>query len=486
MVKLKRFLTNYTSKLLYACVISYYLICETFGFSFTLQSCPAAGSFHCHSGIPSNNNNKNKYAQVLRSSYRKISLPPIAATADDSVNDESSSRSKDKHEKYEDLTPINVLYPWLEQKDAHRMTLENAIQIMVKAIESLDEFQYRREGNAKVLRITQRLSHLVDPLAWLDSQRLIKTGNRKNDECESSISRGYFANVEGTQEAAFIGSVRTFHHLLANDNIITNPNSTIKYNESKKHDKQWSWIHSNVPFESRIYGASKFDTTSKKSTVNQQNSRSSNPGNEWDAFLPSNDNTITGVWVLPALELRRYHTGNQEEMTLSAHITFQNDSEDKKNGSNTQQIIDILTKLSSSQGESSSKMPTNMPPIVSRSYYPSLDDGPFEHGIEAALKLFDDPTEELQKTVMARRADLHFASEASDIRGIDIVKRLKYSGQHVGHLFYIQSSNDENVEFLSGTPERLFSISPNMLDETDSRTKALDETHQQKQWTVRT
>jgi len=50
-----------------------------------------------------------------------------------------------------------------------------------------------------------------------------------------------------------------------------------------------------------------------------------------------------------------------------------------------------------------------------------------------------------------------------------ILNKLAFVQKHVGFLFYIQSSNDLDVEFISGTPERLFSIVPESSSSSSSK-----------------
>ena len=408
------------------------------------------------------------------------------------------------------LAPYHILqpdaFPWQNQNglqvdggsDEIVMSLNSALRILTKALtKMIDEVrEYDGKGGDKVvgsavadlldqyctervptssashgpvvLRIEQILSHEVDPLRWLHA-------NSKCVEYREPIA--FFADADGEREAASIGSSLTLTDLVFGEGNTSG---------------SWRTV-SALPPRAEFYGGSRFDS------YDENDNRGRRQGSEWQAF--GNER-----WLLPSVELRSYP--KKKQSILAAQVVFHpgaNCTEDLRRS--IHKALGVLQNLSDA---TSPKMaPTDLPPVVRRDYNVGGEDGDgqeaFERGVTAALKAFEDDgyriigregstgddeecgigTDEsseqnlcidLQKVVLARRADLHVGSLLS---GLDLLMALKFGG-HKGHLLYLRPpSNDivvdvENAaEFVGCSPERLFRVSADESNGHTVQTEAL-------------
>ena len=312
-----------------------------------------------------------------------------------------------------------------------------------------------------VLRIEQILSHDVDPLRWL---------HKNSKGVKESEPIVYFADADGEREAASIGSSLTLTDLVFGQG---NTSSS------------WSTV-SALPPRVEFYGGSRFDSYSGRDDKKQRR------GSEWQSFGDE-------MWLLPSIELRTYP--QKKQSVLAAHVVFSPGANDSKGIQDSiRQALGIIRSLS--DGTSPDMAPTELPPVVRRDYNVGGKGGDgqeaFERGVTAALKAFqdddyriigemgdkskdeecdsdlDDLDEmndqdlciDLQKVVLARRADLHMGTV---LRGLDLLMALKFGG-HKGHLLYLRppaASGDKptrvgaetSAEFVGCSPERLFRLS---------------------------
>ena len=407
------------------------------------------------------------------------------------------------------LAPYHILqpdaFPWQNQNglpvqgsDDIVMSLNSALRVLIKALtKMMDEvLEYNVTGGEKVvgsavadllnqycservpisssshgpvvLRIEQILSHEVDPLRWLHA-------NSKRVEHREPIV--FFADADGDREAASIGSSLTLTDLVFGEGNTSG---------------SWRTV-SALPPRAELYGGSRFDS------CDENDNKGRRQGSEWQAF--GNER-----WLLPSVELRSYP--KQKQSILAAQIVFHpgaNCTEDLRGS--IHRALGVLRNLS--DATSPEMAPTDLPPVVRRDYNVGGEDGDgqeaFERGVTAALKAFEDDgyriigkegstgddegcgidTDEsneqnlcidLQKVVLARRADLHVGSLLS---GLDLLMALKFGG-HKGHLLYLRPpSNDivmnvENAaEFVGCSPERLFRLSADESNGHTVQTEAL-------------
>jgi len=254
--------------------------------------------------------------------------------------------------------------------------------------------------------------------------------------------------VEDTFEAAAVGSALTINEM---------------------DDKTWEIIK-NLPSGSGVYGAKRFDKDGSISA-------------EWEEFGKE-------FWMLPAIELRRdksrsspfssgygaknsnSHMVNEDknvngisdidekdktseelmqiDQMLMIHLRFSSFEELMDKAKYTLNLIQCITS------KVSTSVPcTTLPPVVSRGYNSDAQEV-FERGVTAALDQFENcnNSDTLQKVVLARRGDLHFATE---VKGLDVMMKLKFGGRVDGHLFYMKPGRLGN-EFLGCSPERLFQV----------------------------
>jgi isochorismate synthase EntC len=334
--------------------------------------------------------------------------------------------------------------------------------------------QYNSEGATMtssfsgpvVLRIEQVLSHEVDPLRWLHA-------NTKCVECVEPIA--FFADADGEREAASIGT-----SLMLTDLVFGEGNTT-----------GWRTV-SALPPRTEFYGGSRFDS------YNEINNKNRRQGSEWQSF--GNE-----MWLLPSVELRSYP--KKKQSVLAAHVVFYPSADGSEElWHSIHNALGVLQKLS--DATSPEMAPTDLPPVVRRDYNVGGEGGDgqeaFERGVTAALNAFEDDgysivgkeekDEEcdsdivesseqnlcidLQKVVLARRADLHVGSSLS---GLDLLMALKFGG-HKGHLLYLRppSTTDNNffgtehaAEFFGCSPERLFRLSADESNGHSVQTEAL-------------
>jgi len=272
-----------------------------------------------------------------------------------------------------------------------------------------------KESSKKyTIQIAQKVNHPIDTLCWLHANqpRIDALTSLRTLSKTQKPPMIYLSNAENTFQAASIGSAFKTHNL---------------------SEEYWNVIKS-LPSGSGVYGGKRFD---QKGEISQ----------EWKEFGKE-------IWILPLIELRQEKPkqGRSDfEMTMMVHLHFDTlESLVSELGKS----LDLLGMVTSDVSQS---VPcTTLPPILSRGYNPDAQDV-FENGVNEALQRIEGASSSddvLEKVVLARRADLHFAAE---LRGLDIMKKLKFSGS-VGHLFYINPGDGAGKEFLGCTPERLFQV----------------------------
>ena len=268
--------------------------------------------------------------------------------------------------------------------------------------------QSSNNNNSSVLRIQHVISHSVDPLCWLhqqDQRRQIQKHQKQPQPRRHPML--YFANAEQSLEAAIVGAAYQ-HSGAANETL-------------------WNII-SALPESSHIYGGERFDPDT-------------HPKEEWQDFG-------SGLWILPAVELRRTSSSTT---TLSVHLYNTTTWADA-----AKHCLAILNTLSATT--SPAIPPTTLPPVISRDAVAPHIDGQeiFEQGVMSAMTTFD--TTPLEKVVLARRSQLLFDAPLS---ALDLLRKWKFGGMEGGHLFYLDPGGQSNIkkEFLGCTPERLFRIS---------------------------
>lgn len=399
------------------------------------------------------------------------------------------------------LAPYHILqpdaFPWQNQNglpvhgsDDIVMSLNSALRILTKALTKMmnEVLEYNMIGGDKVvgsavadllnqsssshgpvvLRIEQILSHEVDPLRWLHA-------NSKRVEYREPIV--FFADADGDREAASIGSSLTLTGLVFGEGNTSG---------------SWRTV-SALPPRAELYGGSRFDS------CDENDNRGRRQGSEWQAF--GNER-----WLLPSVELRS--NPKKKQSILAAQVVFHpgaNCTEDLRDS--IHKALGVLRNLS--DAKSPEMAPTDLPPVVRRDYNVGGEDGDgqeaFERGVTAALKAFEDDgyriigTEgstggdeecgigsdesseqnlciDLQKVVLARRADLHVGSLLS---GLDLLMALKFGG-HKGHLLYLRPPSNNVVmdvenaaEFVGCSPERLFRLSADESNGHTVQTEAL-------------
>ena len=321
-----------------------------------------------------------------------------------------------------------------------------------------------------VLRIEQSLSHEVDPLRWLHA-------NKKRVELHEPIA--FFADADGEREAASIGSSLTLTDLVFGEG---NTSSS------------WRTV-SALPPRAELYGGSRFDS------YDENGNKEWRQGPEWQIF--GNE-----MWILPSVELRSYPKIKQS--VLAAQVVFHPGASCSENLRHSiHEVLAVLQNLS--DATSPGMAPTDLPPVLRRDYNVGGEGGDgqeaFERGVTAALKAFeddgyriigkeasaDDDEEcnsdidesseqnlciDLQKVVLARRADLHVGSSLS---GLDLLMALKFGGNK-GHLLYLRPPSmtnnisagfDNASEFVGCSPERLFRLSADESNGHTVQTEAL-------------
>ena len=343
---------------------------------------------------------------------------------------------------------------------ADRMVGSVVLDLLNEYSSPEDDLTSSHSPEPVVLRIEQILSHDVDPLRWLHKN------SKRVKESEPIV---YFADADGGREAASIGSSLTLTDLVFGEG-------------NRNTSSSWSTV-SALPPRVEFYGGSRFDSCSGRDDKKQRQ------GSEWQSFGDE-------MWLLPSIELRIYP--QKKQSVLAAHVVFNPGTNDSKGiQGSIHQALGILQNLSD---ETSPDMaPTELPPVVRRDYNVGGKGGDgqeaFERGVTAALKAFQDDgyriigemgdkskdeecdsdldeindqdlCNDLQKVVLARRADLHMGTV---LRGLDLLMALKFGG-HKGHLLYLRppaASGDKptrvgaenSAEFVGCSPERLFRLS---------------------------
>ena len=378
-------------------------------------------------------------------------------TGDDAINSASrrlleSDKINDNNAPGVQLTPYQILHPYLFSPyqtgaDIH-VSLDKALHILKQAIEQIQAtataenmdfiLEHTHNPKARILRIEQTISHTVDPLCWLHAQ-----GMNRPDNAEPTV---YFSNAEQTFEATAIGAAHLHHHA-ANDDL-------------------WKFLQL-LPQESQVYGGERFD-------------RHSEPDAEWKHFG-------SGLWMLPTIELRRnsnsisntnkhnqsHNHNHTTSTTLAIHIL--------RNKSNyqtwdTQAALAALAWITHHVSESAP--PTNLPPVISRdgTYGPDLDSQEvYERGVTAALEQF--ASSNLEKVVLARRANLVFDKWAHKVTALDILRKWKFGSNEGGHLLYMRPPKSSQ-EFFGCTPEQLFCVKgTKLITEALAGTRPRGSTH---------
>jgi 2-succinyl-5-enolpyruvyl-6-hydroxy-3-cyclohexene-1-carboxylate synthase len=323
------------------------------------------------------------------------------------------------------VSPYHLLYPetfYRSRKPLQQeLPLYSCLQLIRKAIKSSiirnDGEIAAHGGSNKVLRIEHKISHVIDPLCWLQAQKKL------NYHLQHPVT--YFSTAEGTLEAAAFGS-------------------SITYSGTAEDDAFWDIVRS-LPQSAYLYGGQRFDSESDISE-------------EWESFSK-------GFWMLPAVEIRMENNGadmnmKNETATTSIAVHLVSDEDDSFLDS-ARRVLDILSILT----DASTPMtpPTTLPPVLSRTSNYGLNlDGQelYEKGVMAALEEFERPGSELQKVVLARRMDLSFARHASEnVDPLDVLRKWKFASQPGGHMFFLfPGEGSESGEFFGCTPERLFRV----------------------------
>lgn len=316
------------------------------------------------------------------------------------------------------LTAYQILHPYLFSPgqpgaDISR-PLDNAFRILKQALEQIAttdmKFVLQNADAAQVLRIEHVVSHTVDPLCWLHAQT----------ETDEPVI--FFSNAEQTLEAAVFGAAY-IHRGAANEDL-------------------WDMFRI-LPEESHMYGGERFD-------------REMEPDAEWKDFG-------SGMWMLPALEMRRKTTvagdnNNKSNSTTTVAIHVM------RNADNSWAVEGPLKILSKATHHISEAVPpTNLPPVISRdgTYGPDLDSQEvYERGVTAALEQFT--SSNLEKVVLARRSNLILDKTAHKVSALDILRKWKFGGNEGGHLFYLRPAGSSH-EFFGCTPEQLFRVSGNKV-----------------------
>lgn len=342
------------------------------------------------------------------------------------------------------VSPYHLMYPEAFYSSTTPLEQELPLYSCLRLIrKSLKSSIVRNEGEVavlggsnKVLRIEHKISHVVDPLCWLQAQKKLNDHLR-----HPSI---YFATAEGTLEAAAFGS-------------------SVTYSGTAEDDAFWD-IVDDLPESTYLYGGERFDAQSDISE-------------EWESFSK-------GFWVLPAVELRMEkgddrNVNGTATTTIAVHLI--SDQNDSFLGS-ARRVLDILSVLTDSS--TSTAPPTTLPPVLSRTstYGINLDGQEiYEKGVTAALEEFERPGSELQKVVLARRMDLSFARHASEnVDPLDVLRKWKFASQPGGHIFFLHpGGGSDSGEFFGCTPERLFRVqNGTVLSEALAGTRPRGSTHE--------
>ena len=309
-----------------------------------------------------------------------------------------------------------------------------------------------------VLRIEQALSHSVDPLLWLHANA------RSGGGC-GAPAVVFFADADGIREAACLGSSLTLDDLVF---------SRSEEEGGAAGGGGWD-IVAGLPPRAELYGGSRFDQNRPEGGSGDRSRSGSGSGGRGQEWEPFGDE----MWMLPAIELRRE---GGKATVLAVHVSFDPGTADPAADlvRSASASLEVLRGLS--DRASPPAAPTDLPPVIRRDLNvggggegtDALDgQEAFERGVSAALRAYeglepeggcplDDPCTELQKVVLARRADLYLGSKVS---GLDLLLALRFGG-HTGHLIYLRPPTGGTPwggtggasEFVGCTPERLFRL----------------------------
>jgi 2-succinyl-5-enolpyruvyl-6-hydroxy-3-cyclohexene-1-carboxylate synthase len=346
--------------------------------------------------------------------------------------DETTQREH-QYNPYEILFPDSIAYMG-DSAHLRQLPLHSVLRLFRQALDKIASHQYQiprldnntsSAGNSQtMIRIEHILSHSVDPLCWLQAQTQYTRGSHHN------LPVVYFATAEGTLETAVYGSSKT---------ITTTAES----------DDYWKLV-ANLPEKSHLYGGQRFDTHSETRI-----------SDEWKDFG-------SALWVLPAVELRRTQQRPQvgtnlessaSTYTLAVHL-YSNENEGF--AKSAQHILSLLHGVT--DAAIPAVPPTTLPPVLSRTsnYGQDLDGQElYERGVTEALEQMADPSQNLDKVVLARRLDLTFGRHVDNLQTFDILRKWKFASQPGGHLFYIRPSCSDS-EFFGCTPERLFRVNEDL------------------------
>ena len=261
-------------------------------------------------------------------------------------------------------------------------------------------------ANGNIIRIEIGISHDVEPLCWLQAQttkhKLLVQQQQQQEDDDSNLYNHpsmYFGTAEETFDSAVFGS-------------------SITYRGSSQDDEYWNLIHK-LPNLSYLYGGQRFDIESVPST-------------EWEAFSQ-------GIWILPAVELRRqaidigttnkrqrgrkpendssdniknnsrdqqqsstvdsFWSGNDKktnrlyETTLAVHLQADGGSSTSSDTLSYEESAKHVLKILELINDSTTPKtpPTTLAPVLSRdsSYGPNLDGQEiYERGVTQALEAF--------------------------------------------------------------------------------------------------
>ena len=262
-----------------------------------------------------------------------------------------------------------------------QLLIQSMEQILQSSSSSSSSFNHNNNHNEEessildhlrttsILRIEQSISavHSIDPLCWLHANQLNIDNLRRELKLQQQdeLPVMYFSNAEGTVEATTIGKAsptsKSVSHSwdpfvgkrIWDDNNNGNEdcgNNGVNGGGMRSDDDGCGcymfFKESELPYNSRIYGASRFDHEYYQQKQQQKKQKQGNNENEndvngssetnnngcreddWDGFGGANG----GYWILPAVELRREVVvdnntttagggkGKQKKVTLAVHL----------------------------------------------------------------------------------------------------------------------------------------------------------------------
>ena len=353
------------------------------------------GYKHSHSILLSSASISTIIDEDARKSYDHIITTPHEVLKESlNVINKSSSNSILTNDEINSIS-----YPL----DIAKMKLEQSLYKIIKQYKSV---KHKDKSNKGIIKITQKISHEVNILHWIHSQKQYK----KYDSIDSNYiePKFYLGNVEGSLEIGGYGS----SYILSSDN-----------NESEITNKQWEFIK-NLPKGVLLCGGGRFDSKLKENIPYDEDL--------WNDFGGY-------YYMLPSIELRKDYDGF---FALSVNLYLDGDTTLSK-------WNHILHMMKEMKINSNNNIPL-LPPILSRF---NVDSSEYENGVQSILDSFNS-TSSIKKVVLARSSTVYLSNTISN--PMDILIRLKQHHSNHGHLYYLQIT--EQQAFLGCTPERLFRV----------------------------